>query len=416
MTSNGYADRQPHLADEVFDARYFKALDRFDISLAPTMWVYDNVHAGSRVLHVGCGAGLLALLKRKGVTITGVDPSIEFALAARRNGYGATFQTDAGSLPFPDHTFDYVVTFGLLDFLTQAEAEILLVEMKRVLRPDGVSLHSIECSDAITDTDQTTRFQKVFKHVAVEPRYSFCLSAEDFLEQYAHGPRLETDFLDYLRGLSFKERRAFDLAMGYVCSRISDLGVSVPSNIPFVLLKASDAPLGPFYNEHRDRRGLFSVQDSGLTENGLCLDRSSLATFDDGWFQPTLLPPVARWMGKQGRIRFRADEAEAITLDLMTQMSDLAEQPLGLEISLNGVKLCAFTLYKYGWLQLSMLVPEGLNSKAGGEFELELRANRTAQPYHSEEDVHDDRELSVAVCNVEVRGQRSEVRDRTSYE
>ena len=98
----------------MFDARYFKALDRFDIRWAPTMWVYDNVRAGSQVLHVGCGAGMLALLKRKGVTLTGVDASWEFAQTARRNGYDSTFQADKGALPFADETFDYVVSFGSL--------------------------------------------------------------------------------------------------------------------------------------------------------------------------------------------------------------------------------------------------------------------------------------------------------------
>ena len=113
-------------------------------------------------------------------------------------------------------------------------------------------------------------------------------------------------------------------------------------------------------------------------------------------------------MGKQGRIRFRADGAAAITLDLTTQMPDLAQKPLDLEISLNGVKLCAFTLYKHGWLQLFIHVPEVLSSKSDGEFELEFRANRTAQP------PGDDRELSIAVCNIEVRGQKSEVGDQRS--
>ncbi len=395
MTSNGNAGKQQNLSDEVFDARYFKALDRFDIRLAPTMWVYDNVRAGSRVLHIGCGAGMLALLNRKGVTITGVDTSAEFALTARRNGYDATFQANPGSLPFPERSFDYVISFGLLDGLTEREEDLLLAEMKRVLRTDGVSLHSIECSDTITDKDQTTRFLKFFQHVAVESNYGFCLSAEDFLDPDGPGQKLETDFLDYLRGLSFKERRAFDLAMGYAFSRISDLGVAVPTNISHILLKASDAPLGPFYNEHRDRRGLFSTQVTGQTESGLCLDRNSQAVFDDGWSRPALLPPVARWLGKQGRIRFQTEEVAAITFDLMTQIPDLAGKPLGLEISLNGVKLCAFTLYKYGWLQVSMDVPEVLKSK--GEYELELRANRTAQR------PDDDRELSIAVCNIEVR-------------
>ena len=64
--------RTKFVSDEVLDARYFKALDRFDIRFARTMWVYDNVRAGSHVLDLGCGAGMLALLKRKGVTLTGV--------------------------------------------------------------------------------------------------------------------------------------------------------------------------------------------------------------------------------------------------------------------------------------------------------------------------------------------------------
>jgi hypothetical protein len=284
------------------------------------------------------------------------------------------------------------------------------------LRSDGVSLHGIECRDAVTGADHSTRFLKVFQHVAIEPRYRFCLSAEDFLDPDVRESKLEPDFLEYLRGLSFKERRAFDLAMGYVCSRVVDLGLSVPSNTTSkatqFLLKASDAPLGPFHNEHRDRRGLFSFPVTGRTENGLCLDRSSQAVFDDGWFQPVLLPPVVRWLGKQGRLRFQADEVTTITLDLTTQMPDLTGQPLGLEISLNSVKLCAFSLYKQGWLQLSMSVPEVLKSK--GDYELEFRANRTAQPCQSGGNAQDDRELSVAVCNIEVGSQRSEIRDQTS--
>ena len=42
----------------------------------------------------------LALLKRKGVKLTGVDLSDECAVAARRNGYDATFSAELASLPF----------------------------------------------------------------------------------------------------------------------------------------------------------------------------------------------------------------------------------------------------------------------------------------------------------------------------
>src|SRR3982074_3234994 len=91
--------RTKFVSDEVLDARYFKSLDRFDMRFARTMWVYDNVRAGSSVLDLGCGAGMLALLKRKGVTLAGVDLSAECARAARRNGYDTTMSSKLSHLP-----------------------------------------------------------------------------------------------------------------------------------------------------------------------------------------------------------------------------------------------------------------------------------------------------------------------------
>src|SRR5262249_22544666 len=82
--------RTKFVSDEVLDSRYFKPLDRFDIRFARTMWVYDNVRPGAVVLDLGCGAGMLALLRRKGINLTGVDLSSECTLAARRNGYDTT--------------------------------------------------------------------------------------------------------------------------------------------------------------------------------------------------------------------------------------------------------------------------------------------------------------------------------------
>ena len=66
------------------------------------------------------------------------------------------------------------------DALAEAEAQSMLAEMKRVMRRGGVTLHGIECSHTVTDTDHTTRFLKRFQHVGIEPRYGFCLSAEGF--------------------------------------------------------------------------------------------------------------------------------------------------------------------------------------------------------------------------------------------
>jgi SAM-dependent methyltransferase len=423
--------RTKFVSDEVLDPRYFKGLDRFDIRFARTMWIYDNVRAGSEVLELGCGAGMLALLKRKGVTLTGVDLSDECALAARRNGYDATFSSQLSRLPFAAASFDYVVSLDVLGHIEADEKDAVLAEVKRVLRPGGVTLHGIECTDHAAqknydemnaeelrrfievdghvgleeEQEHGARFQKFFPHVAWEPRYALCLSSEEFLKQAdKYGLGFEDDFLEYLRGLSFKERRAFDLAMGYVFAKVSDLGIQLPKSGLYVFLKASDAPLGPFYNEHRDRRALFSSTED--PKGFVCLDRSKDARFDDGWYEPNLLPPVARWMGARGRVNFRAPGLTEIRLDITTHMQDLGARPLGIELLLNGDKLCAFSLWRYGWLELRVLVPEALTAEASDEFELEILADRTWQPRPTGDETRDDRELSIAVCNITVKSER----------
>jgi cyclopropane fatty-acyl-phospholipid synthase-like methyltransferase len=431
-TRAGIADvaefyRTKFVSDEVLDARYFHSLDRFDMRFARTMWVYDNVRAGSSVLDLGCGAGMLALLRRKGVALTGVDVSSECVLAARRNGYDIALTAKLSHLPFTDASFDYVVSLDVLGHVGFEEKDAVLGEIKRVLRSDGVTMHGIECTDRGSQKDYAemgpeelrrfievdghvgleeeqehgARFLRFFQHVAWEPRYTLCLSSEEFLKQAdKYGLNFEADFLDYLRGLSFKERRAFDMAMGYVFSKVSDLDIPLPKTGLYVFLKASDALLGPFYNEHRDRSGLYS---NGETSDPLsCLDRNSAVTFDEGWYEPNLLPPIARWMGERGRVRFREPKVSEIAFDLTTHMPDLRARPLTLEVRLNGIRLANFSLFRHAWLNLRLPVPASLAAEAAGEFELEIRADRTWQPRPTNDATRDDRELSIAVCNIEI--------------
>jgi len=421
--------RTKFVSDEVLDARYFRALDRFDMRFARTMWVYDNVRAGSRVLDLGCGAGMLALLKRKGVTLTGLDLSPECALASRRNGYDLTCAAELTRLPFRDHSFDYVVSLDVLGHVDFRDKDAVLGEVARVLRPGGVTLHGIECTDRRAqksyeemtedelrrfvavdghvgleeEQEHAARFRRFFREVAWEPRYALCLSSEEFVKQHdEYGLPFEEDFVEYLRGLSHAERRAFDMAMGYVFGKVSDLHVRLPKSGLYVFVKASEAPLGPFYNEHRDRSALFRAA-AGATPvsddapRPLCLDRE--ASFDEGWYEPDMLPPVARWMRARGLIRFRAPALKALRLDLTSHMPDLRERPLGLELLLDGRPLCALSLVRNGWLELRAEVPDELG--AGGDHELELRADRTWQPRPDDPENRDDRELSVAVCNIE---------------
>jgi ubiquinone/menaquinone biosynthesis C-methylase UbiE len=417
--------RTKFVSDEILDSRYFKPLDRFDIRFARTMWVYDNIRSGSDVLDLGCGAGMLALLKRKDVNLTGVDLSTECALAAKRNGYDAGFSASLSQLPFPDNSFDYVVTLDVLGHVACEEKDDVLSEIKRVLRPGGVTMHGIECTDqdgrkrfdemsqeelrhfveidghvGLEEEQQhAERFQRFFNNVEWKPRYALCLSSEEFIKQNdQYGLPFEDDFVEYLRGLSFKERRAFDMAMGYVFGKTSDLNIDLPKAGLYVLLKASDAPLGPFYNEHRDRAKLFAT---AVDDSTSCLDRRADVRFSEGWFEPNLIPPVARWMSKQGRITFKAPNLRKISFDLTTHLPNLIEEPVQIELSLNGELLAAWSLFRQGWLTVEAFVPEQISTH-DDLFELELTASRTWQPRVDVDLDRDDREISIAVCNIQI--------------
>lgn len=98
------------------------------------------IRSDDRVLDVACGTGVLAreAIARTGPAgvVAGVDASLGMLEVARRIAPAVDWrQGDAGSLPFPDQSFDVVVSqFGLM-FFTDRRAAIR--EMLRVLAPGG---------------------------------------------------------------------------------------------------------------------------------------------------------------------------------------------------------------------------------------------------------------------------------------
>ncbi|HEX6043949.1 MAG TPA: class I SAM-dependent methyltransferase [Pyrinomonadaceae bacterium] len=390
----------------VLDARYFDAVNRFNIGFARTMWVYDNVRRGASVLDIGCGEGVLALLKRKDVYLAGVDFSPELVELAQRNGYDGACVAQLTALPFPAGSFDYVVSLDVLGHVAFDEKDAVLAEIKRVLRPEGVTMHGIETLNRElhgdyasmseeklahfigvdghigleVDEEIAARFRKFFKNVQAEPRYTLCLSVAEFIKQYdEYGVPFDADFIDYLRCLSFTERNAFDMAMGYVFGKISDLGLKLPSSGLYLLVKASDAALEPFYNARRDRSDLF---ESGVS-------------FGAGWYPVNHTPRLARWMSDHSRLQFETTDLSRIRLELMTHIPNL---PIELHFKLNGLEICGFSLIDYDWLTVEIDVPEQLRKS----YELEIHASRTWQPALHDPNSNDDRHLSIAVCNIEI--------------
>lgn len=107
-----------------------------------------GVKIGDRVLDVGCGPGyfvrVLGLTVGPSGSATGLDAApemIEYARRKSRRHPNCRFEVgSADALPFPDASFDVVVSSLMMHHLPDELRPNAVYEMKRVLRPGGVVL------------------------------------------------------------------------------------------------------------------------------------------------------------------------------------------------------------------------------------------------------------------------------------
>jgi 2-polyprenyl-3-methyl-5-hydroxy-6-metoxy-1,4-benzoquinol methylase len=142
MTYVGWedADRVPTAPDEfrVVDAQFLRGNPWLESG-------YDfTARAGQRVLEIGCGAGSASCLHaRAGASVSAIDLTEQAVALAQANArsQGLTVDVrrmDAERLEFPDASFDYVFSWGVIHHSRATES--IIGEIARVLRPGGRGL------------------------------------------------------------------------------------------------------------------------------------------------------------------------------------------------------------------------------------------------------------------------------------
>ncbi|MBV6395071.1 MAG: Ubiquinone/menaquinone biosynthesis C-methyltransferase UbiE [Anaerolineales bacterium] len=108
-----------------------------------------NIQSQMKVLDLGCGTGTLTLMLKRAqpeAQVTGLDGDPQVLAIARDKSHNTNIQWDEGlasSLPYPDSTFDRVVTSLVIHHLVTDDKRRAFKEIFRVLKPHG-ELHVLD--------------------------------------------------------------------------------------------------------------------------------------------------------------------------------------------------------------------------------------------------------------------------------
>jgi ubiquinone/menaquinone biosynthesis C-methylase UbiE len=159
VTSNHKTDFIPALGVNLLTP-YYDLVQRWlvrDWRFKSRLIEQAEIRAGQHVLDVGCGTGTLAVMVKRaqpGAEVAGLDADPRMLNVARAKAVkaGLTVRFDQGlasELPYPDESFDRVLSSLMIHHLKTPDKERMAREVRRILKPGG-RLHIVDFGEPRT--------------------------------------------------------------------------------------------------------------------------------------------------------------------------------------------------------------------------------------------------------------------------
>ena len=124
------------------------------------------VPRGARVLDLGCARGR-EIFRERAAFVIGLDVARN-ALADCASHYGGALAGELTALPAADESFDCVVSSHVLGHVPAEQKDQVLSEIRRVLRPGGVSLHVVETDSTGWLMEQAKQEPDLYQQYLIE--------------------------------------------------------------------------------------------------------------------------------------------------------------------------------------------------------------------------------------------------------
>ena len=140
--------------DLIWDYFQNESPETFEGSRARLRFLAERIPQSACVLNVGCGAGIFECLAlARGLDVYSLDPS-EKSIQQLRSQLNLGEKAKPGylqNIPFPDTFFDAVVVSEVLEHLTPELMRQGLLEIRRVLKPNGRIFGTVPSGENLKD-------------------------------------------------------------------------------------------------------------------------------------------------------------------------------------------------------------------------------------------------------------------------